>query len=76
MESRAREKRDKTEEKIHEVLDFWRRRVAWYNEDQSSPESQEKYHMHCFKFGDGIDASSRLLANDWTQYKYGTATKG
>eukprot|EP01130_Rhizamoeba_saxonica_P003984 TRINITY_DN1648_c0_g1_i2.p1 TRINITY_DN1648_c0_g1~~TRINITY_DN1648_c0_g1_i2.p1 ORF type:complete len:1848 (-),score=481.97 TRINITY_DN1648_c0_g1_i2:78-5597(-) len=68
MESRKKEKKDVEEIKVNDVLDIWKRYLAWWNEDASSLEKTEQYVMHCFPFGEGIDHSEKKLAREWGNY--------
>jgi hypothetical protein len=40
---------------------IWKRRIAWWNEDSTSLELSEKYHIHCAEFGKGIDFATQVF---------------
>jgi len=69
MELKKREKTEKNEEKINDVLGLWKRRLVWWNQDESSLESSEPYIIHCMEFGKGVDQINKKLVSDWAKYK-------
>jgi hypothetical protein len=50
MKKREREKKNKEEEKLVIVLNIWKRRVAWWNEDPTNEEAKLSYIVHCTEF--------------------------
>lgn len=50
MKKREKEKKTKDEEKIVVVLNMWKRRVAWWNEDPTSQETKASYIVHCTEY--------------------------
>lgn len=46
----------------YEVMLIWKRRVEWWNEDKTSAESAERYHIHCAEYGKGVDFTSQVLS--------------
>jgi hypothetical protein len=50
MKKREKEKKTKDDEKILVVLNMWKRRVAWWNEDPTSQEIKASYIVHCTEY--------------------------
>jgi hypothetical protein len=38
----------------------WKRRIAWLNQDPTSAEASEKYHIHGSEFGKGVDIATQV----------------
>ncbi len=51
MKNRKQQQLERDNEKILSVVSFWQRRVAWWNEDVTSPEHSEPQIQHHFQFG-------------------------
>jgi len=45
------------------------RMLAWWNEDVTSPEFDERFTIHAAEFGKGIDAPSKFLADQWAAFQ-------
>jgi hypothetical protein len=70
MKKRSMMKQAADEEAILDVIDFWRRRIVWWNEDLASPEAKEEFLLHFFKFGDGVDQVRDVLGAEWASWKF------
>eukprot|EP01122_Echinamoeba_exundans_P015639 TRINITY_DN751_c0_g1_i1.p1 TRINITY_DN751_c0_g1~~TRINITY_DN751_c0_g1_i1.p1 ORF type:complete len:1825 (-),score=361.56 TRINITY_DN751_c0_g1_i1:2120-7570(-) len=55
---------EKSEEKILHVLDLWKRRVAWWNEDMACPETTQRVWLHHSVFGQGVDPVETLMSDE------------
>jgi hypothetical protein len=42
---------------------IWKRRVEWWNEDKTSAEASERYHIHCAEYGKGVDFTTQVTAS-------------
>eukprot|EP01124_Arcella_intermedia_P021405 TRINITY_DN2998_c0_g1_i11.p1 TRINITY_DN2998_c0_g1~~TRINITY_DN2998_c0_g1_i11.p1 ORF type:complete len:766 (-),score=220.14 TRINITY_DN2998_c0_g1_i11:829-3126(-) len=69
MSERKTQQRKKEELRMDEILDIWKRRLAWWNSDESNPEGTESYIIHCTAFGKGIDEMIKKQAAEWVAYR-------
>eukprot|EP01124_Arcella_intermedia_P021407 TRINITY_DN2998_c0_g1_i4.p1 TRINITY_DN2998_c0_g1~~TRINITY_DN2998_c0_g1_i4.p1 ORF type:complete len:2001 (-),score=648.20 TRINITY_DN2998_c0_g1_i4:83-6085(-) len=69
MAERKLQQHNKHEVRMDEILDIWKRRLAWWNADESNPEGKETYVIHCAAFGKGIDEIVKKQAHDWVTYR-------
>ena len=52
------------------LIATYSRRLAWWHEDSSSVEAEEKFIIHCAEFGKGVDEISQKLSAEWIAFEY------